>query len=344
VSGSGEQYNTPPSPVMQRLADDGWDVIRINRNNLHERCSGIANPLQCWTNSGTKHVDDLLQRAHKARDNGYARVIAAGQSFGGAISLEANARAPGLFHAVIAFSPGHGSDVGDGSSPSGAYFSLDRQILDVLANQRSGRIVVSFPSGDSLHPNRYRDPIGPKARTVLAADAVPFVLFDQTSPIHGHGAARTTQFDAWYGPCLRDFVDPARTPPSGEVRCPPPHPGPSFLWPSTMARPTRGSSGPERWLGVWEGRYSSGREVAVAVEKIVGAEAVVVYAVGAGPNRDGSMITDRVANAKVSQDKLVIDPGEGRTLVLTMSADGRTAELELRSRERTLSGTLSRAD
>lgn len=344
VSGINEQYKGPPSPVMRRLAGAGWDVIRINRNNLHERCSGSANPMQCWTNSGVKHVDDLVERARKARGEGYARVIAAGQSFGGAISVEANARAPDLFHAVMAFSPGHGSDVGNGSGSSGFFYSLDKQILDALAGQRSGRIVVSFPPGDAIHPNRYRDPIGPKARTTLSADGLPFVLFDQTSPIQGHGAAQTNQFDTWYGPCLRDFVDPARAPASGETICPPPNPVPTFLWPANMARPSAGPSGSARWLGVWEGRYSGGREVAVAVEKITGTEAVVLYSVGAGPNQDLTMGTDRYTKGQVSDGKLVVDRGGGRTLVLSLAADGRSAALEHRSRDGNLSGTLSRAD
>ena len=60
--------------------EEGWDVIKVNRNNLHERN---------WNVSGPKHVADLQERARKARSDGYRRVILGGQSYGGAISLEA---------------------------------------------------------------------------------------------------------------------------------------------------------------------------------------------------------------------------------------------------------------
>jgi pimeloyl-ACP methyl ester carboxylesterase len=197
-------------------------VLRINRNGLYERCGGggAGSISQCWDGGGTKHVKDLLERARQARAAGYQRVVAAGQSFGGAISVEANAAAPDLFYAMLAFSPGHGSDAGGGSA--NAYYNLDRQILDVVGRQKSGRVVISFPADDNYHPNRWNDPIGPKARTLLQTSGLPFVVFDNTSPIHGHSAVRLTEFSKYYGDCLRDFLEPSKTPPAGETKCPPP--------------------------------------------------------------------------------------------------------------------------
>ena len=222
VSGNLPSYKAAIATFLPKMIAAGWDVIRINRNSLYERCGGggAGSISQCWDGGGTKHVKDLLERARQARAAGYQRVVAAGQSFGGAISVEANAAAPDLFYAMLAFSPGHGSDAGGGSTAS--YYNLDRQILDVVGRQKSGRIVVSFPADDQYHPNRWNDPIGPKARTLLQGSGLPFVVFDSTSPIHGHSAVRMNEFSTYYGNCLRDFLEPSKTPPAGETNCPPP--------------------------------------------------------------------------------------------------------------------------
>ncbi|HTR85714.1 MAG TPA: alpha/beta hydrolase [Reyranella sp.] len=220
VAGNQPSYKAAIATFLPKMVAAGWDVIRINRNNLYERCStGGGNISNCWDAGGVKHMKDLIERSRQARAQGYQRVVAAGQSFGGAISVEANAAAPDLFYAMMAFSPGHGSDVG---SSTGSYYNLDKQILDVIARQKSGRIVMSFPADDEYHPNRWNDPIGPKVRTVLQGSGLPFVLFDNTSPIHGHSAVRLKQFSDYYGDCLRDFLEPAKQPTAGETRCPPP--------------------------------------------------------------------------------------------------------------------------
>lgn len=222
VAGNQPSYKAAIATFLPKLIDAGWDVIRINRNNLYERCGGgnAGNISQCWDGGGIKHMKDLIERARQARAAGYQRVIAAGQSFGGAISIEANAAAPDLFYAMLAFSPGHGSDASGGSTAS--YFNLDRQILDAVSRQKSGRVVVSFPADDQYHPNRWNDPIGPKARTILQGSGLPFVVFDSTSPLHGHSAVRLKEFSDYYGNCLRDFIEPFKSPAAGETRCPPP--------------------------------------------------------------------------------------------------------------------------
>ena len=97
VSGDNEQYKYPPAPVLRRFESAGWDVVKINRNNLYEHG---------WTSSGVRHRDDAIERARAAKASGYKSVILAGQSYGGAISLEANAKAAGI-DGVMALSPGH---------------------------------------------------------------------------------------------------------------------------------------------------------------------------------------------------------------------------------------------
>jgi len=322
VSGKNVEYATTTPPFLRDFVQAGWDVIKIDRNNLYETCTtGGGNLLNCWT-GGTRHVDDLIERAKAARAQGYQRVIAAGQSFGGAISVEANARAPELFWAVIAMSPGHGSDAADGSGGRGTYYTLDKQLLDVLARQRSGRIVVSLPPFDAYSPNRDSDPIWPKARAALQGTGRPFVLLGEGLPINGHGAATTGQFAAWFGDCLRDFVDPAHAAPAGETKCLSPQRVPDFLLPAGLKIPAAGT-GAARWLGAWEGTYiEDGRPLLIVVESVENGTAKLVYSTGAGAHRDMSMGFQRYTRARVEGDKIIVDRGGGRILTLTLSADG----------------------
>ena len=347
VSADKVQYTAAAPPMIRRLAQAGWDVIKINRNNLHERCAGSgSNALSgCWTAGGTRHVDDLIDRATRARAQGYDRIIAAGQSFGGAISLEANAKANHLFYAVIATSPGHGSDAESGSNSRNAYYTLDKMLLDTLSRQRSGRVIVSLPPGDALHPNRDGDPIWPKARQALQGTGVPFVLLGEGMGISGHGAVRTNQFSNWFGKCLQDFIDPAQSPAAGETGCQPPSATSKFLLPSDLKVPSPGPAGPARWLGAWQGTYAEDRRgLAIVVEKIDGATASIVYAVGSGPNRDLSMGYDRYAKARVSDDTLTIDRGNGRSLELKLTADGNRVDGRHKSADGKLTLSLQRAD
>jgi pimeloyl-ACP methyl ester carboxylesterase len=302
-------------------------VIKINRNNLHETCTtGAGNLLNCWT-GGTRHADDLIERAKAARAQGYKQVVAAGQSFGGAISVEANARAPELFWAVMATSPGHGSDAADASASRGIYYTLDKQLLDVLAAQRSGRLIVSLPPFDVYSPNRDSDPIWPKARTVLQGTGRPFVLLGDDLPINGHGAATTSQFAAWFGGCLRDFVDPARTPAAGETKCPPPsQPLSTYLLPRDLRIPAPGVAGADRFLGSWTGiLQESKREVLVAVTQVSGGGAKFVYAGTAGPKKDQDMFS-AVYVGKVDSNHLRTEPGGASTFDLALDPSGQTID------------------
>jgi len=329
--------------VVRRLVNAGWDVVKINRNNLYETCTTAGgNILNCWSGGGVKHVADLIERARQAQAAGYSRIIAAGQSFGGAISLEAKAKAPDLFYAIMAFSPGHGSDVGNGTSSSGTYYSLDKQLLDVVAQVHDGRLVISLPPGDALSPNRYKDPIGPKMHKVLLDDGIAFVQFDESLPINGHLAATTNQFSSWFGGCIETFVDPTKPAHAGETKCAAPSPVPTFLLPANLVVPTPGSKGAERWLGAWQGRFEGERDIAIVVEKIDGNTATVVYVAGAGPTREFSMGWNRYTNGKIDGDSIKVDRGNGRTLVLSLSRDGQSAEAFHYSQDNKLSATLTR--
>ena len=343
VDGIKDSYQSTTPRSMRLLQQAGWDVFRINRNGQHETCSskgagGIK--ADCW-NGGTRHVDDLIERTRQAQRQGYGRVVAAGQSLGGAIALEANARAPNLFYAVYATSPGHGSDA-IGPTSHGAYYNLDRMLIAVIARQRNGRILVSLPAGDPYVPQRYNNPIGPSVRATLAASGLSFVLFDETMPITGHGAAATSQFVKWFGDCIRTFLDPGATPPAGETTCPPPKET-AFVLPADLKVPMPGTSGPGRFLGRWEGAFQDPpAAVLVIVESVTGDRAQFVYARGAGSNRDKSMGSERV-QGRIEGDRLVVERNSGRKFDMKLEGDNRLSLTLTTATGLVWTATLSRA-
>src|SRR5262249_12848170 len=197
-----EQFNDPLPPIVRAMQLAGWDVVRINRNNLYEKS---------WESSGPKHVDDALGRLRAGKAQGYRFVVLAGQSYGGTISLEASAKsAEG--DGVLAFSAGHGSDANQGAVGGGGRFRLlNGQLLETSAAPKAGRLVVLTAGGDPLQPDRV--PGGGWAhqlRNALNSTGRPYVVFDENFPIHGHGAGTTNQFAAWFGGCVQSFLDPAR--------------------------------------------------------------------------------------------------------------------------------------
>jgi pimeloyl-ACP methyl ester carboxylesterase len=187
VSGTRVQWKSAPPKFIKQFANNGWDIVKINRNNLHE-CG--------WTCSGVKHVADLKSRAEKARAAGYKHVIAAGQSYGGAISLEA-AATPGLIDVVIAAAPGHGSDAcGSGTGAARIADSLTDDLVSTISAVKSPRIVLTMAEGDECMG--FNNPTA-ALRRALVKIGKHFVFLDTEMPIGGHLAALTNQFDAWYG-------------------------------------------------------------------------------------------------------------------------------------------------
>jgi pimeloyl-ACP methyl ester carboxylesterase len=285
LNGHNAQWHIVPPPIVRDFARAGWDVVKVQRNNLHENG---------WNASGPRHVDDLLERVAVARRNGYRQVILAGQSYGGAISLEAAGRDPAIF-AVIAFAPGHGSDACGGHIGSREISAnLPGYLLGAIERQHAARIVLSLADGDDCMGNQH-----PSAVIEAALDGAhrPYIHFDDRLPIRGHGAAETRQFSAWYRECLLGFLNPEKQPAAGPTSCPAPV-NTRFLVPpepATSSGAVRPSSSAD-FIGRWSGALQSldtmqdwGREVCVDVDEIGtdGLAGTVYY--GAGPARLLSM-------------------------------------------------------
>jgi hypothetical protein len=289
VSGKLEQYGSPPPEIVRDFARAGWDVVKIQRNNLHENG---------WTASGVKHVADLVERIEKAHAQGYRRIIAAGQSYGGAVSIEASARTDKLF-AVFATGPGHGSDTCGrvtGSQGGGRIAdTLQRQLSDAISRMRVPRAIVVMAEKDECQG--FNDP-GPAIRAGLAAAPGSYVFLDASMPLAGHSAAYLAQFRAWYGSCVQRFLDPDLEPQDKETRCPHPAAGTKFLFPKDYRLPAATASDPV--VGAWSGVLartpygsSDGQEICVAVETRDTDGLRTLVAFGAGPERRLSMTSVR---------------------------------------------------
>jgi pimeloyl-ACP methyl ester carboxylesterase len=199
ISGTAEQYKAPPALALRLLHPRGWDILKLNRNNLGEtRDLSLARATE---------RNEAEIRAQLAR--GYRRVALAGQSFGGYISLETAAGSRDVF-GVVAMAPG--------VTTRGSVDRLDPSITErLIADVKARRLALVFPQGDALFDNRIR---GPGALRALAARPAPYLVIDETATtLSGHGGGTGGRFALRYGLCLADFLSAADSPPPGRVVC-----------------------------------------------------------------------------------------------------------------------------
>ena len=124
-----------------------------------------------------------LAEAEKLKAEGYARIVSAGQSFGGWISYFAAVRRAGLFHAIVATAP---AMFGEASTSPEWRLNADR--LYMLAEKINSTRVMSF-----FFP---QDPYDPGGRgrhiaKILNAHGIPNVMIDRRPGLEGHGVSRT---------------------------------------------------------------------------------------------------------------------------------------------------------
>jgi len=198
IHGTVGQYVAPVPPVFRLLQARGWDVVKIARNNLGET-SGDK--------SLYRAVERTLEEISTRRREGYARVILAGQSFGGYITLDAAESSKDL-HGVVAMAPGVRAIGGAGS--------LDAAVTErTLGRLSVDRLALVFPRNDTLFGSQDR---GPGAAKALARRKGSFLLLDEKYNILDHGGGTTGKFAVMYGLCLVQYLtspDPATEP----VRC-----------------------------------------------------------------------------------------------------------------------------
>jgi len=259
VSGQQDTSAAPPPPYVRDLHAAGWDVIRIKRNALHQ--SGG------WAGSGLRHVARTVEEVERVKAQGYKRVVLAGQSYGGAISLEAARRID--VYAIVPSAPGTGVSLNElGSALLSTHGTT--QLYTALGDGKFERAAAILPLADeyaSSAPDR-----GKRSREVMAKRDVPYLPLDDLSTmLVTHGAASTQIMRFAYSPCLVAFLDPRTPRAAGLAQCgadglPP---SPDKLAETASLKPAKMQSG-EWWHfyeGVWVGAWSDPALVALALEK-----------------------------------------------------------------------------
>jgi pimeloyl-ACP methyl ester carboxylesterase len=198
ISGTSESWMALAPPALRLLQGRGWDVFMLKRHHAAET-----------ENTLYRTVQRTLQEAATLKKSGYRKVVLAGQSFGGYVTLEAVDTSPDI-DAAIAFAPG--------VRASGATGRLDPSITErILQRAKVGRLALLFPQNDALFGYLVR---GESAQTILSRRALPYLLVDETGGISGHGGGMTGRFALRYGLCLADFLAASTLPP-GRFVCPP---------------------------------------------------------------------------------------------------------------------------
>lgn len=173
---------TPDYIVAFRAA--GWDTFRLNRMRAVDTldASGAALAQQ----------SEALKRAH------YRRVVLAGQSFGGFISLIAADQSDAI-DAVIATAPAAYGSVE--SNPNG--YGLNAvKLYRLLTAVRRARVMLFFFDKDIFDPGGR----GGEADRILAEHHVPHLVIDRPARFSTHWAAGTPAFAHRFGACLADFA------------------------------------------------------------------------------------------------------------------------------------------
>lgn len=294
----GTEASEAPLPEFLVLfREAGWDVFRLLRPRMSEEPNSSS--------------DEVAATAHRLKQQGYARIVLAGQSGGAWLSLMAAGKSQDI-DAVIANAPAwYGTD-----RPT--YFKNSVFLLDYIDDIRRGRIMIGYFNDDPYDPGGR----AAKSDALLAAHGVPHLVLDRPDGFSGHFSGNTALFARRFGTCLLAVAGDGPMPTQascdshwGET------PSAALPVPRHLA-PAAPSGGPaDAFLGKWYGYYQNGREVMLAV---LGADAASVdadYIVGPGfaPQAKGAA-TRR--SGRIDDGALVF-AGEGRsTLRCTPRADG----------------------
>ncbi|HZB90595.1 MAG TPA: alpha/beta hydrolase, partial [Stellaceae bacterium] len=225
----GSEGSEAPLPQFLVLfRDAGWDVFRLLRPRMSEEPRGSS--------------AEIAATADRLRQQGYARIVLAGQSGGAWLSLMAASETN--IDAVIANAPAwYGTD-----HPT--YLKNGFILLDYVDAIRHGRIMIGYFAGDPYDPGERAR----KSAALLEAHGVPHLVLDRPAGFVGHFSGNTALFARRFGACLLAVAGdgPMPTParcdsgwgaaPSAELPVPP---GLHF------AAPSGGPADP--FLGKWYG-------------------------------------------------------------------------------------------
>jgi dienelactone hydrolase len=247
--------------VVDDLQASGWDVFRLQRRWAEDTLDGSTVA--------------LAATARRLREQGYARIVLVGQSFGGWISLAA-ARPDTPIHAVVALAPAAFGTAGDAETWT-RNAELLYPLVEALAAERA---LIFLFDGDAYDPGGRAE----KLSEILARRGLAAAVVDRPFGFAGHLVGVSRGFARRFGPCIRDFIE--TTSPAPRFVCggePPAAALTDFAMPEGLRiQPAPRAADPRlaAMLGRWYGAYPNGREVMLVVDEVGRDHASAIYAFG----------------------------------------------------------------
>jgi pimeloyl-ACP methyl ester carboxylesterase len=183
MSGRDATSSAPQGQVGSFTAH-GYDLYRFDREWIRD-----------WPGDATQLADAVRQ----AKALGYRRVILAGQSAGGWVSLAATMRGAPV-DGVISVSAAHHGEVKDMRDVSVARSEWQQIVRGIKPGPRL--VVVNFV-GDSYDVGGRMD----DARAAFAASGVQAVIISDPQGFKGHGAGNDNAFTRTFGACIFQFIE-----------------------------------------------------------------------------------------------------------------------------------------
>jgi dienelactone hydrolase len=297
---AAEAMNSPVPTFVALFRDAGWDVFRALRTRQSEE-----------PNHSTAALVQIIERL---KQEGYGKIIMAGQSGGAWLSIMAASRSDAVY-AVIANAP--------------AYYGTDKDryqknsfiLLDHIDDIRHGRIMISYFEDDDYDPGGR----GPKSDALLAKHGVPHLVLDEPEGFVGHHGGNTALFRRRFGDCILAVAGDGPMPTreacdSGWGRAP----SAELALPADLRMAAPQGAPTDPFLGKWYGYYANGRELMLVIEHVSGNEVDAVYAIGPSPDNKLKASISRRRGA-LSDGKLVfVKPGDS-TLRYSLRPDGLLA-------------------
>lgn len=184
-----DSTQSPAEPYVGRFAAAGYDLYRFDRQHIND-----------WAGDATSLVAAVAQ----ARQMGYRRVMLAGQSAGGWVSIAALARGAAV-DGVIAVAPAHHGETHRMTDVSVARSAWQQIVGGVKPGPR---IAVVLFAGDTYDVGGR----GADAKLALARNGVSHLVIDQPQNFTGHSAGAAAVFDRTFGACLFSFVETGAAP------------------------------------------------------------------------------------------------------------------------------------
>jgi hypothetical protein len=256
-------------PLMQALAEAGWDVFNLQRHSVLFMGRGDTVSSEIASSLILFGIDSL-----KAR--GYRQVILSGQSRGAYASILAGSYKTDVL-GIVPLAP-----AGFGDYTRSSDWMQNDLAIRVMWEKYAGspiRVAAGFFSGDDWFETKRPNVRGPYAEKRLTELGV--ANFIVSEPPHTgmstHFGGTSWQFGRRYGPCLDQFFETGKRP-----ACEDADPATAATF-GIRPAPADGSDG---YTGVWQGTWWNGRFIALTVRPPENGIYKVAYQLGRGVNGD----------------------------------------------------------